>query len=144
MIRRQGDPELKQAVQFGAEGQTKQALEVLEQRGRITAVPEATKRYEPIAQDYVRAHEAGQRTLFVSPAKDERRALNEKNRTVLLERGHIADDGREHMILVRHDLTRAQKNHARNYEPGDLLERQQALWRRERRVRTGREHRHES
>ena len=41
---------------------------------------------------------------------------------MLLERGHIAGEGREHMILVQRDLTRAQRNHARSYEPGDLLE----------------------
>ena len=121
-IRRQRDPDLKAAVQFVAEGQTKQALEMLEQRGRITVIPEAAKRYESIAQDYVQAHEAGQRALVVSPANDERRALNEKIRAMLVDRGHIAGEGRDHLILVRHDLTRPQKNHARNYEPGDLLE----------------------
>jgi hypothetical protein len=47
------------------------------------------------------AHEAGQRTLVVSPANDERRALNEKIRTMLVDRGHVAQRSREHMILVQ-------------------------------------------
>jgi len=74
---------------------------MLERRDRITVIPEAAKRYESIAWDYVQGHEAGQRTLVVSPANDERRALNEKIRTMLVDRGHVAQRSREHMILVQ-------------------------------------------
>jgi ATP-dependent exoDNAse (exonuclease V) alpha subunit len=37
-IRRQRDPKLKEAVRLAAEGNTKQALEVLDQRGRIIEI----------------------------------------------------------------------------------------------------------
>jgi conjugative relaxase-like TrwC/TraI family protein len=120
-IRRQRDLELKQAVQFAAEGRTKKALEVLDQRGRISQIADQNKRYEHIAEDYLRASEAGQRTLVVSPANDERRVLNEKIRTLLIDHGHIAQNGRDHMILVQRDLTRAQRNNVRSYQPGDTL-----------------------
>jgi ATP-dependent exoDNAse (exonuclease V) alpha subunit len=120
-IRRQRDPELKEAVRLAAEGQTKQALEALDKRGRIAEIADSAKRYEHIAADYLQAHEAGQRTLVVSPANDERRALNEKIRNVLIDRGHIEERGRDHTIFVQRDLTAAQRSYVRNYEPGDLL-----------------------
>jgi conjugative relaxase-like TrwC/TraI family protein len=120
-IRRQRDPELKHAVELAAQGRTKEALETLEARGRISQIADHNKRYESIATDYLRSHKAGQRTLVVSPANDERRALNEKIRALLITQGHIAQDGREHMILVQRDLTRAQHNHSRHYEVGEML-----------------------
>jgi ATP-dependent exoDNAse (exonuclease V) alpha subunit len=120
-IRRQRDPELKEAVRLAAEGRTREALETLEQRGRITEIPDSTKRYERIAADYLEAHKAGQRILVVSPANNERRALNEKIRKVLIDHGHVEAHGREHSILIQRDLTAAQRSYVRNYEPGDLL-----------------------
>jgi hypothetical protein len=69
----------------------------------------------------LRGHEAGQRTLVVSPGNDERRALNEEIRSLLIARGHVSEQGREHAILVRRDLTRPQLAHARNYQEGDVL-----------------------
>jgi ATP-dependent exoDNAse (exonuclease V) alpha subunit len=120
-IRRQRDPELKQAVQFAAEGRTKEALDTLDQHGRITEIADSRKRYEQIAADYLQAHEAGQRTLVVSPANDERRALNEKIRTLLIDHGHVHDEGREHIVFIQRDLTHAQRSYVRNYEAGDML-----------------------
>jgi ATP-dependent exoDNAse (exonuclease V) alpha subunit len=121
-IRRQRDPELKRAVELAAQGDTNAALEALDKRGRITEITDSSQRYERIANDYLGAHETGQRTLVVSPANIERRALNEKIRSTLIEHGHIESQGREHTILVQRDLTDAQRKHARNYEPGDVLE----------------------
>jgi ATP-dependent exoDNAse (exonuclease V) alpha subunit len=69
----------------------------------------------------LQAHEAGQRTLVISPANDERRALNEKIRNVLIDHGHVESQGREHMIFIQRDLTSAQRSYVRNYEPGDML-----------------------
>jgi ATP-dependent exoDNAse (exonuclease V) alpha subunit len=117
-IRRQRDPELKEVVRLAAEGHTKEALETL---GRITEIADSAKRYERIAADYLQAHEAGQRTLVISPANDERRALNEKIRNVLIDHGHVESQGREHMIFIQRDLTSAQRSYVRNYEPGDML-----------------------
>jgi conjugative relaxase-like TrwC/TraI family protein len=120
-IRRQRDPDLKRAVELAAQGDTKQALEALDKRGRIAEISEPGKRYERIAADYLQAHEAGQRTLVVSPANVERQALNEKIRNTLIDHGHISESGKAHTILVQRDLTDAQKKHANNYQQGDVL-----------------------
>jgi conjugative relaxase-like TrwC/TraI family protein len=120
-IRRQRDPELKRAVELAAHGQIRAALDRLEQQGRITTIPESARRYAAIATDYLRGHQAGQRTLVVSPGNDERHALNEQVRGLLVAHGQVAAQGREHGILVRRDLTRPQLQHARNYQEGDVL-----------------------
>jgi ATP-dependent exoDNAse (exonuclease V) alpha subunit len=120
-IRRQRDPELKRAVELAAHGRIGDALDSLQRRGRITEIPIDVTRYQLIATDYMRGHEAGQRTLVVSPGNDERRALNDEIRRLLIARGHVGEQGREHAILVRRDLTRPQLAHARNYQEGDVL-----------------------
>src|SRR4029077_18875255 len=91
------------------------------QRGRITEIPNSTKRYERIAADYFEAHKAGQRTLGVPPANKKGRARNEKIRNVLIDHSHVEAHGREHSILIQRDLTAAQRSYVRNYEPGDML-----------------------
>jgi conjugative relaxase-like TrwC/TraI family protein len=121
VIRRQRDPGLRRAVELAARGDVNGALDLLERQGRIAGIPDASKRYAAIANDYLESHRAGQRALVVSPANAERRELNRQIRELLIERGHVAREGREHAILVSADLTRAQRGHARNYQEGDVL-----------------------
>ena len=59
--------------------------------------------------------------LVVSPANDERRQLNSAIRDLLRRRGHIADAGREQVVLVNRNLTKAQHTHAQDYEVGDVV-----------------------
>lgn len=120
-IRRQRDPQLRQAVTLAAEGRIADALTLLEKQNRVREIARPSDRYRAIAREYLAAHEAGQRVLVVSPANDERRQLNAAIREALKGRGHIADDGREHTILVNRNLTRAQRSHARHYEADDVI-----------------------
>ncbi len=121
VIRRQRDPELKRAVELAARGKPGEALSLLEQQQRVTEISDAAARYQRIAADYLRGHEAGQKTLVVSPGNDERRALNREIRKLLVEHGHVAPQGREHGILVRRDLTPAQLRYAQNYQEGEVI-----------------------
>jgi len=121
VIRRQRDPNLRQAVTLAAEGRIAEALMLLENQSRIREISVARDRYEAIAREYLAAHEAGERVLVVSPANDERRQLNSAIRVLLRSRGHIADAGREQVVLVDRNLTKAQRTHARNYEVGDVV-----------------------
>jgi hypothetical protein len=59
--------------------------------------------------------------LVVSPANDERRQLNSAIRDLLRSRGHIADGGRDRIVLVSRNFTNAQRIHARDYEVGDVV-----------------------
>ncbi len=121
VIRRQRDPELKPAVELAARGKPGEALSLLEEQHRVSEIPDAAARYQRIAADYLRGHEAGQKTLVVSPGNDERRALNQEIRKLLVEHGHVAEQGHQHGILVRRDLTPAQLHYARNYQEGKVI-----------------------
>jgi len=121
VIRRQRDPELKRAVELAAHGKPGEALDLLEEQQRVTQIPDAASRYQRIAADYLRGHEVGETTLVVSPGNDERRALNQEIRKLLVEHGHVAEQGRQHGILVRRDLTPAQLRYAQHYQEGEVI-----------------------
>ena len=121
VIRRQRDPNLRQAVTFAAEGRIADALMLLENENRVREIAVARDRYEVIALEYLAAHEADERVLVVSPANDERRQLNSAIRDLLRSRGHIAVEGREQIVFVSRNFTRAQRTHARNFEVGDVV-----------------------
>jgi conjugative relaxase-like TrwC/TraI family protein len=120
VIRRQRDPELRRAVAAAPE-RPREAFELLQQQGRISEIPDLKQRYRRIAADYLDGHEAGQTTLVVSPGNDERRALNQEIRNLLVANGHVEKQGREHRILVRRDLTPAQITHAGSYQERDVV-----------------------
>ena len=80
-IRRQRDPELREAVTLAARGEIVESLAILERRGDIREVADIEQRRKQIAREYVAAHESGQRVLVVSPANDERRELNKAIRS---------------------------------------------------------------
>jgi len=121
VIRRQKDPELNQAVEM-ARKQPVEALDLFEEQGRVTEIPEMDARYQRIALDYLRSHEQGHNTLVVSPGNDERRQLNKQIRKLLVEQGQVSANGREHAILVNRDLTKAQRQHAGSYRQADVIQ----------------------
>jgi conjugative relaxase-like TrwC/TraI family protein len=121
IIRRQSNPALRQAVTHAAEGRIAESLLLLEKQNLIRQIGSAKDRYLAIANEYLAAHEAGEWVLVVSPANDERRQLNAAIRDLLRQRGHVAADGTEQIVLVGRNLTRAQHTHARNYEIGDVI-----------------------
>ena len=120
IIRRQRDPELRAAVALAATGEVGKAIAELGRQGRIVQIAGFEERYQAIAREYRAAHQAGQRTLVVSPANDERRALNTTIRDLLVAHGEISG-GQEHTILVGRDLTRIQRRRAQSYVPGDIV-----------------------
>ncbi|MBV8140206.1 MAG: AAA family ATPase, partial [Deltaproteobacteria bacterium] len=120
-IRRQRDPALREAVELAAAGKLAESVAALSQQSRIHEIPQATDRYRAIAEDYLASHRAGQTTLVVSPAIEERTELNRVIRELLVGRGAIAREGIELATLSNLDLTRAQRAHARHYAGGDVL-----------------------
>jgi conjugative relaxase-like TrwC/TraI family protein len=119
-IRRQQDPELRNAVEI-ARDDGAGAFDLLEEQGRITEIAEVNRRYQQIAADYLAGIEAKQQTLVVSPGNDERKALNTRIRQLLVERGHVKQRGIEHEVMVRRDLTPAQIIHFGSYQEGDVI-----------------------
>ena len=120
-IRRQQDPELRRVVELSAAGRPGEAIDLLTEQRRIVEVPDPAKRYERIAAEYLDAYEAKQNCLVVSPANDERKAINQAIRSTLVAHQYVASIGQEHQILIPRDLTPAQLQHARSYREGDVL-----------------------
>ena len=121
VIRRQRDPELRHAVELAAAGKLGETISSLSEQQRITAIAPPADRYWAIAEDYLRSHQAGQTTLVVSPAIEERSELNQVIRNLLVERGAIVREGVELRTLSSLDLTRAQRAHARHYAVRDVI-----------------------
>jgi ATP-dependent exoDNAse (exonuclease V) alpha subunit len=120
-IRRQRDPILRGAVELAAKGEIDRALALLEQHDRIREIDNPEARYKSIADEYVGAHEAGERALVVSPANDERWQLNSAIRELLKQRSHVAAEGKDQVIFVNRNLTAAQRQRAQRYEVGNVI-----------------------
>jgi len=120
-IRRQKEAGLRHVVELSADHSSDEAIDLLLEQRRVVEIPEAAKRYERIAAEYLNAHEAKQKCLVVSPANEERRALNEAVRSTLVEHGYVASIGQQHQILIPRDMTPAQLQHARSYHEHDVI-----------------------
>jgi ATP-dependent exoDNAse (exonuclease V) alpha subunit len=120
-IRRQRDPELRKAVALATAEKMAEVAALLGEQQRIVAIADPQERYRAIAHEYVRSHHAGNSTLVVSPANDERRALNETIRAQLKRRDLLGKQDYAAIILVSVDLTGAQRARAASYQPGDVI-----------------------
>ncbi len=120
-IRRQLDPELREAVTHAAKGEISISLEILDGRGDIHEVVDTEQRRKQIAREYAATHQSGERVLVVSPANDERRELNKAIRKELISDGLVAAAGQQHTILVNRGLSGVQRAIAYNYEEGDVI-----------------------
>jgi conjugative relaxase-like TrwC/TraI family protein len=120
-IRRQRDPELRQAVELASAGKLAESIAALSEQQRIREIRQTADRYRAIAEDYQASHRTGRTTLVVSPAIEERSELNRVIRELLVQRGAVARDGVELATLSNLDQTRAQRAHARHYAVGDVI-----------------------
>jgi conjugative relaxase-like TrwC/TraI family protein len=119
-IMRQKDPELLRAVQHLATGETEKGVALLAEQGRITEIPNAQDRVAAIAKDYAAAPE---NTIIVSPDNKSRQQINHAVRGEMLEKGTLADDGREFRTLsFRSDMTGADRTWAAQYRPGEIVQ----------------------
>src|SRR5579863_3960751 len=118
-IVRQKDPALKEAVEQLARGDVKEAIENLDQQGRVHQIEDRDARLTAIAEQYARQPEG---TLVISPDNESRRALNELIHREMQERGTVSQD--EHKLRVldsRQEMTGADRQWAGQYEAGDVV-----------------------
>jgi hypothetical protein len=119
-IVRQKDPQFLKAVQHLALGETEKGIGLLGEQGRITEIPNAQDRVAAIARDYAAAPG---NTIIVSPDNRSRQRINEAVRAELLQKGTLAQDGREFRTLShRSDMTGADRTWAAQYNPGEILQ----------------------
>jgi conjugative relaxase-like TrwC/TraI family protein len=118
-IVRQKDPELLRAVEHLSRNETALGVQLLQQQGRVTEIPERRQRIEAIARDYVARPES---TLVVSPDNASRREINDAIRVELHSTGALSKDNRAMTVLTpRSDLTSADRNWASRYQSDDVL-----------------------
>jgi len=118
-IVRQKDPELLRAVEHLSRNETAIGVQLLQQQGRITEIPDPRQRIEAIAKDYVARPE---NTLVVSPDNASRRDINDAIRAELQGSGSLSRDNHAMTVLTqRSELTSADRNWAALYQPADVL-----------------------
>ena len=121
-IRRQRDPELREAVTHSPpEAKFWQPSRYLSAAATSAKSPTLEQRRKQIAREYAAAHHAGERVLVVSPANEERRELNKAIRAELSRTATSRQPGTQHTILVNRGLSGAQRAIAYNYEEGDVI-----------------------
>ena len=118
-IIRQKDPALKEAVEQLARGEVREAIGNLNSQGRVHEIGDREQRIAEIAREYVRSPE---KTLVVSPDNASRREINEAIHRTMQSEGKVStDEQRVHVLYARQDVTGADRQHAQNYEKGDVL-----------------------
>jgi ATP-dependent exoDNAse (exonuclease V) alpha subunit len=118
-IIRQKDPALKEAVGQLARGEVREAIDNLNSQGRVHEIGDRQERIGEIAREYVRSPE---KTLVVSPDNESRRAINSEIHRAMQREGKVStDEQRVHVLYARQDVAGADRQHAQNYEKGDVL-----------------------
>jgi conjugative relaxase-like TrwC/TraI family protein len=118
-IIRQKDPALKQVVEQLARGEVRDAIGNLNQQGRVHEIGDRQERIAEIAREYVRSPE---NTLVVSPDNESRREINQHIHRAMQDTGQVkGEEHRMHVLYARQDITGADRQHAQNYETGDVI-----------------------
>jgi conjugative relaxase-like TrwC/TraI family protein len=118
-IIRQKDPALKEVVEQLARGEVKEAIGNLESQGRVHEIGDRSERIAEIAREYVRQPE---NTLVVSPDNESRREINQHIHRAMQDTGQVKpEEHRVELLYARQDITGADRQHAQNYERGDVI-----------------------
>jgi predicted ribonuclease YlaK len=118
-IVRQKDDGLRRAVRSLADRDVREAVRLLEKRGRIKEIVDPLQRMRTIAEDFRKRPE---NTLVVSPDNASRHALNKMIRANLQHDAQVERHGVQIRVLVpRQDLTGADRQWASRYDIGDRI-----------------------
>ena len=118
-IIRQKDPALKEVVEQLARGEVRDAIGNLNQQGRVHEIGDRSERIAEIAHEYVRSQES---TLVISPDNESRREINSSIHRAMQDAGQVKiEEHRVHVLYARQDITGADRQHAQNYETGDVI-----------------------
>jgi conjugative relaxase-like TrwC/TraI family protein len=113
IVRQKSD--LRKPVEQLAQRDVVGAVKTLFEQGRVSEVVDDEERLRAIASDYV---SNPKRTLVISPANQERVAINSIIHRELQERGTIsAADHETRVLVLRQDMTGAERKFALSYVP---------------------------
>jgi ATP-dependent exoDNAse (exonuclease V) alpha subunit len=118
-IVRQKNPALKEVVEQLSRGQVREAMEKLDDQGRIHEIADPNERFQEIAKAYARQPEG---TLVVSPDNQSRTEINQVIHRELQDRGQVDHRGERLKVLVaRQEITGADRQWAEQYHPGNIV-----------------------
>ena len=113
IVRQKSD--LRKPVEQLAQRDVVGAVKTLFEQGRVTEIVDDEERLRAIGSDYV---SNPKRTLVISPANQERVAINSIIHRELQERGTIsAADHETRVLVLRQDMTGAERKFAHSYVP---------------------------
>jgi len=115
-IVRQKDPALKEVVEQLSRGHVREAMEKLDNQGRLHEIVDRHERFREIANEYGK-HPEG--TLVVSPDNQSRMEINQVIHTEMQARGQV--DHREerlNVLVARQEITGVDRQWAEQYQPG--------------------------
>ena len=111
--------EYREAVKAASEGKVFESFERLDALDCVEQVDEAS-RQATLADDYLQARQAGEKTLVVAQTWDEIHAVNDAVRERLKNEGLLGKESKLAFYESR-DLDSAQKRDARYYQQGDCV-----------------------
>jgi len=112
----------KEAVELLSEGKTVEGFDLLDRDlGWVTELPD-DERANAISADYLKALEDGKSVLAVSPTHAEGTQITRTIRAALREAGKLVGDENVFTRLDARDLTLAERQEARFYREGDVVE----------------------
>lgn len=119
-IRRQRDPEYRQAVARLARGDAKGAFDQFNRLGAVREL-DAEGLWSAAASDYVRTVRAGKSCLAISPVWSEIHRFTAAVREQLKLAGLVTREERNVVTIHPLKWTREERRQVRNYQPGDVL-----------------------
>jgi conjugative relaxase-like TrwC/TraI family protein len=116
-IVRQRNPQLRHVAKRLAASQVKEAIDNLQQQGRIVQIADEGKRLLQIANAYC---ERPENTLVISPANKERGRINALIHRQLQKDGKVSIEDHPMMVYVnRQDMTGTERTFANAYVPNE-------------------------
>ena len=115
-IYRQKNEQYRKAVERISEGRTEEGLEILNQMGAIIECPDAEKRFEAIAEEYLKNPD----TLIISPTHAEADLITAEILNRLSESGK-RDSTTETVTHRNRNLTEAERGQALFLNRGDVV-----------------------
>ena len=118
-IVRQQDPALKHVVEHLSRGEVRDAIEHLDEQGRVYDIAARGERLTAIAREYARYPDG---TLVVSPDNQSRQEINQIIHRLRQTAGQVHEhEHRLRVLVARQEVTGADRQWAQQYEPGDVV-----------------------
>lgn len=121
-IVRQKNEAARGAVEASIKGDAREALNKIEQCGKVQEIRHRGEREEALVRDYMKqTAEQREKSLVVVQGRAERESVNEKIREAMKERGELKGEAAKVSTLEKRDLTAVEQSKAASYRPGDEL-----------------------